>query len=444
MFHFTKIQFRLALALVACLAGTALAAPVAAKRPADRITALEQRLEQSQLLIERLAAQVQALQAQVGKQPTSVAATAPANAAPPAASADSERLATVERDLAQMTAAAANRSTEGDGVPLHGFADVGAGSHNPVTAGLKGADVGSVDFYLAPQLGAKSRALVELNFEVSEEGSVGVDLERAQLGYQFGNAGTAWVGRFHTPYGYYNTAFHHGQQIATSLRRPRFLAFEDQGGIMPAHTVGMWFTGTRRTGEGRVGYDFYVGNAQSILDGTIDMRNAGNSSGQLSVGGRLYYQLGGSLDGLQFGVSALSARITDEQVAANLTRLNVLGAHVAFDSDHWENMLEYYHFSNESIAGDGAKHSSNAGFVQLARRAGDWTPYVRYERTQLDQADGYFAGQASGGSYHREALGLRFDIDLKSSLKLELADTHFTDRTQFSYSDVLTQYAVRF
>jgi hypothetical protein len=444
MTHSPRIPFRLAMALLACQGGIALAAGAPAPKPADRLGVLEQRLAQSQKTIEELAAAVHALQAQLARQQVATAPATPAAVPPPtAASQDNERIAHVEREVEQITAAASAQRGDDRGLPLHGFADVGVGNHNPLSADLKGAAVGSVDFYLAPQLGAHTRALVELNFEVGEEGGVGVDLERTQLGYQMGNAGTAWVGRFHTPYDYYNTAFHHGQQISTSLRRPRFLAFEDQGGILPAHTTGLWFTGSQRTGGGKLSYDIYAGNAQHIAGGVLDMRQAGGNDGQVIAGGKLAYQFGGGLESLQLGVSALSGRIEDDSSAANDTHLNAFGLHAVWDSDNWENIAEVFLFRNQSLAGGGT-HSSNAGFVQVGYRTGGWTPYARYERTSLDQADGYFAGQASGVSYHREAVGLRYDLDLKSSLKLELADTHFTDRTMLSYGDMLLQYAIRF
>jgi hypothetical protein len=41
-------------------------------------------------------------------------------------------------------------------------------------------------------------------------------------------------------------------------------------------------------------------------------------------------------------------------------------------------------------------------------------------------------------------LGLRFDVDLVSALKLELAQTHLTDRVISSYDEALLQYAIRF
>ena len=58
--------------------------------------------------------------------------------------------------------------------------------------------------------------------------------------------------------------------------------------------------------------------------------------------------------------------------------------------------------------------------------------------------DPYFAAQLNGNSYDREALGVRFDIDLSSVLKMEFAKTRYTDRHLTTYGEALLQYAIRF
>src|SRR5205814_6822015 len=88
----------------------------------------------------------------------------------------------------------------------------------------------------------------------------------------------------------------HGQQIATSLRRPRFIDFEDHGGIMPAHTVGAWLTGSERVGDEKVTYDVFIGNSQRIQVGIHDMNNTGNTHGSTIVGGNLGLTLSGALE----------------------------------------------------------------------------------------------------------------------------------------------------
>jgi len=437
----------------------------AAVADSDRIAALEQKLDQSLQLIGQLSARVHDLEAQVAQgvpvaaarrpgtaaaaaataaaaQPGTPAATPPATAAatPPDTA---QRLAKVEQTVTEMTASAGRRAEEG--MATHGFADVGVGNHNATFSNYQGANVGELDFFLTPRLGSRTRALFELNFEVGSDGSVGVDLERAQLGYQFADSATVWLGRFHTPYGYYNTAFHHGQQIATSLRRPRFIQFEDQGGIMPAHTVGAWLTGAQRVGDEKVTYDVFIGNSQRIQDHTLDMNNAGNTHGSTIMGGNLGLLLSGALDGLKVGVDVFQTRIQDEdQSPSYVTQLRSYGAYAAYDTDSWEDIAEFHVFSNQDLTGRTGTHHSDAGFVQLGYRAGRYTPYARYERGAFQQSDDYFFAQASGSSYYRTALGLRFDVDLVSALKLELADTHLTDRLIGSYDEALLQYAIRF
>jgi hypothetical protein len=421
----------------------------------DRLTELERKLDQSLELIRQLSARVKELEAAQAARPEAAHVTpSPASPAPAAAAASASgapttppdtaaRLAQVEQTLSEVATGAAQRA-EDTGMPMHGFADVGIGNHNAEFHEYQGADIGELDFFLTPRLGARTRALFELNFEVGESGQVGVDLERAQIGYQVGDSATLWLGRFHTPYGFYNTAFHHGQQIAISLRRPRFIEFEDHGGIMPAHTVGLWLTGAERLSDEKLTYDVYIGNSQGITGGELDMHNAGNLHGSTIFGGNLGLLLGGALDGLKVGLDAFQTRIEDEDLAPSVfTRVRSYGVYAAYDTDAWENIAEFHVFDDTDLTRNTGTHRSEAGFVQVAYR-GRFTPYVRYERGSFQQADNYFAAQTYGASYYRDALGVRYDIDLQSALKFELADTHITDRDVGSFSDVLLQYAIRF
>ncbi len=437
------------LALLAVVGAMPCAMANATGKPDPSLVEMQKKLDQSLQLIEALTERVRELEA---RQAVPAAATAPgapatSNAATPAAEATTgtSRLDADERKLEQLEKENANRSTDDTGLPLHGFADVGIGTHNPINPDLKGAYVGNLDFYLAPHLGDHTRALFEMNTEVGSEGSVDVDLERAQIGYQFNDQATVWVGRYHTPYGYINTSLHHGSWVNNTLRRPKFLQFEDNGGIVPAHTVGMWLTGAVHAGGGKFLYDVYAGNSQEIVDGALDMRNAGTSNGHIGGGARLAYQFKtGRVDGLMLGVHAFTSTITDDAVPSNATRVLAYGGFAVFDTDQWENIAEIYLFDDRDIRGGTSTHRSTAGFLQLGYRATWGVPYARYERTVLEQSDPYFAALEGGASYHRIALGARFDIDLKSAIKLELANTRLTDRSLDRYGEGLVQYAIRF
>ena len=407
----------------------------------DALTEMQQKLDQSLQAIKTLEERVKQLEGKVAE-----GAAAPVAANPPAA--EPARLEVDEQKLEQLERANASRNTDDTGLPLHGFADVGAGTHNPINKDLEGFYVGNLDFYLVPHLGDRTRALFEMNTEVGSDGTVTVDLERAQIGYQFSDLATVWLGRFHTPYGYVNTALHHGAWVNNSLRRPKFLQFEDNGGILPAHTVGLWTTGSVHSGAGRILYDAYVGNAQHITNGVLDQGNAGFGDNEWIGGGRIGYQLNeGALDGLTFGAHAFTARVTADATAnqlASIINVLVYGGYAVYDTDQWENIAEFYLFDDDDRTFGTGTHTSNAEFVQLGYRTPWGMPYARYERTEFDQNDPYFYAQTSGGSYDRAALGVRFDIDLKSAIKFEFAETRQTDRAREQFGEGLVQYAIRF
>ncbi len=441
--------------LGAALTLSSLAQAQAQKSPTERIDELEKRLEQSLKQIEQLSTEVSRLRN---------AKPAPAAAAAPAGTEVSNRVAQqdakiegLERQIEQINEST-SRGLKFAGVPLHGFADIGAGSSrqsNIYQTGPKGFTVGSFSLYLTPEFGDRVKSLVELVVEVDRDGSAVVDLERVQIGYTFSDALTLWGGRFHTPYGIWNTAFHHGQQIQTSLSRPHFLEFEDRGGILPAHTVGVWATGTLPVGGARFNYDVYAGNAPRIsIDpatpigtpgGTLDPKVAGAARHSTTLGFRAEFAPRGALEGLKLGVHGLRANIDDDSATLNRTRLSVYGPYASYSNDQWEILSELYKFKNRDLSGATGTHNSNAWYVQAGYNTGRVTPYLRAERASLNQADNYFAFMNSGRSYNATSLGLRFDLTPSAALKFEAGrtalrsvklgggDDHFSEfRTQFS------------
>lgn len=432
---------------------------------AARIKELEKKLERSIELIEQLSSKINKIE-----QANAAVTESQAKAAQQAA-----KIEAIEKHVSDIGGSLSRRSAD-DGLPVHGFADVGLVKNSENSLGVKGrkgAALGNFDLYLAPQFGDRVKALVELNFETADDGSIGADLERMQIGYLFNDAATGWLGRFHTPYGYWNTAFHHGAQIQTSILRPRFLGFEDTGGILPAHTTGAWLTGALPTGSGKFGYDAYLGNAPQINgattgsalstahpagfsalanagtyagSGTLSMRQAGSASHRSSVGFNAWFEPK-AVDGLRVGLHGLRADVIDDTADENRTRVKMFGGYVAYTGDPWEVLGEYYRFRNEDRSSATGTHASWAGYGQVGYNVGRWTPFARTERTKLDQTDNYFGVQASGRSYRRVAIGLRYDVDPKAALKAEFASTRREDMgpgVTEKYPEFRVQYAIGF
>jgi hypothetical protein len=427
-------------ALMAIVWGGALCGSAQAQTQSDgeRIRELERKLEKSMQMIEQLSRRLNELEKGTP-------------AAPPPAPArvqqQEARIEALERNVGQMASGTGAGPSE-LGVPLHGFADVGyERSTLPRDDNRKsGFVLGNLDLFLTPNFG-RVKLLAELVFEVEEGGGLLTDLERLQIGYTFTDSLTAWMGRFHTPYGYWNTAFHHGAQIQTSITRPRFLDFEDKGGILPAHSVGLWAHGRVPAGAGKLNYDAYLANGGRITDGVIDFNAYRDDNSNKAVGGSINYEFGGALSGLVVGAHALQEEmdVYDGASVQSRTRLAFTGGYFVADMGGWEGIGEYYRFRNKDLSGGTGTHASWAAFVQVGRTFSDlWTPYYRWEKAMLDQTDAYFAAQESGRSYQRHILGLRYALNPNTALKLEGNRTREYLGEDKSYSELRAQLAIRF
>jgi hypothetical protein len=374
------------------------------------------------------------------------------------AQTDTERINELEKEVSEITTGMASHSSSSDGLPLHGFLDAGFASNNFEDVAVKqhGFNVGLLDFYLTPQFSDNVKSLVELVFEVDAHGAVVVDFERAQVGYTLNDNMTLWGGRFHTPYGYWNTAFHNGAQIQTSVLRPRFLAFGDKGGVLPAHMVGVWATGKTNFGEGKITYDAFAGNGPKLVKvsgagtGAMDANMAGDNNHSPMVGLNVGYEFSGKLSGLRLAAHGFQGTVDaydNSDTLVNSTDLNVLGGSAVYLADDWEVMSEYYRFNNKDRIGVNGSHKSWASYLQVGREIGNLTPFARLEKAVLNQQDNYFGDQETARAYTRQSIGFSYTLNQKTALKFELLNSKFeadSIRGANSFNSVLAQYAVRF
>lgn len=425
-----KLLSALATAIGLCLHVSA----ACADEQADRIQSLERRLEESLRRIETLGARVAELErgASTPARQSTADANAPVSGEGNKGAEQARAIASLQDSVDQISKGLSQRGDDG-GLPVHGFADVGgAWSSGPDPSRLRGFNIGTLDLYLTPQFGARVKSLVELAFEYKEDGGGEVDLERLQLGYTLSDDLTLWAGRFHTPFGLWNTSYHHGANLQTSVTRPRFVEFEDKGGIIPAHSVGLWATGKTRLGAGKILYDAYLSNGPRIRGRQLNFNAFTDDNSGKMLGGALGYAPVGAWSGLTVGLHGFGSTVNAYSNAGGLlnqTKLRMGGAFFGYDADDWEAIGEFYRFA-DTDTGTGATRSSHAGFVHISRTYGTLTPYLRYEQVGLDPADLYFASQQLGRSYKRIVAGARYAFDAKSSLKVELSNTAETSAVQ--------------
>lgn len=258
-----------------------------------------------------------------------------------------------------------------------------------------------------------------------------IEVERLILRYDFSDALKVSAGRYHTPINYWNTAFHHGLWLQTTVSRPEMIRFGTR--FQPVHFVGVQLEGAFPATPLGVGYAVGLGNGRSgdIARGG-DPGDVNNHRAWL---GQLYVRPP-SLFGLQAGGGFYVDRISPEQeellgLPSDVDE-RIFSAHVAWLRESPEFIGEYAHVFHEVRDGSD-EHDSDAWYAQLAYRlpgrADDWKPYVRYERLGLPTADPVY--EPFDLEYEGATAGVRFDFTSLAALKVEYRHESFETRDWF-------------
>lgn len=326
---------------------------------------------------------------------------------------------------------------------LNGFADVS------FTKSTEGADefrngdfaFGTLDLYLAQSL-EKVDILAEL---IVEFGDV-LDLERLHLGYTFSDALKVQMGRFHTPLGFWNTAYHHGVEIQPTILRPEFLNFEDDAGILPTHTVGVHVFGKRRTTIGKIEYGVLFGNGEKIRseDGTTNTlfpNNIGDNDVGKSIGA--YGILSPvAVTGLRIGVSLHQARVqSDNSVKTSPVDVDqtIIGGAATYAIENIGLAGEYFSIRNEDNSGGSDTSDVYYGLITYTYRD-RWIPYLMYEDMSVNENASYFK-TLGVKDVTRTTVGLRYNLSYRSSLKGEIRTV---DKDNNDWNEYAFQWALAF
>jgi len=194
--------------------------------------------------------------------------------------------------------------------------------------------------------------------------------------------------------------------------------FEDGGGLIPAHSVGLHADGRIAFSEKlRLRYDFELANGRGVSSTSVANVQDANRSKAMNV--RLRLEPGGLLDGLLLGANGYIDRIPPDATGASPDMKEViLGLHLAYFEHSVLLISEMNVFRHEEVL-SGVMHNTTAFFVEAGYQLGDFTPYVRYEATKFPTSlDPYFV-TAAAGSYKTGAVGVRWIASGNLAFKLQ-------------------------
>jgi hypothetical protein len=317
------------------------------------------------------------------------------------------------------------------GMQFRGFGDVDLQAGD--SGQSNGFQLGIFNLLMTSKLSENVGFLGELVMDVGSNGMFRVEPERALLVYRPNDYFHASLGRYHTGIGYYNNAYHHGASfLQTATGRPLLFAFDDQGGVLPIHKIGLSLTGRIPSGALGLNYIAEVGYGPSSHMG-MDM----SSSNQMMTvtddhNGRAF-NLGFIARPLpwhpvQFGFDVYHADRTPMGMPSFSE--NIYAGHFLYVTPSFE-------FLNEAAM---IRHSSamvgtfnTLGFyTQVSRKWHAWRPYVRYNYLNAPEMEPIFMNT---GRQDGPAGGLRYDVNESVALKLQF---DHLDRRALSAVNIVT------
>ena len=248
------------------------------------------------------------------------------------------------------------------------------------------------------------------------------EVERFIVKYDFSDRYKLSAGRYHTPIGYWNSAFHHGTWLQTSTSRPEMVKFGSK--LVPIHFVGVLLEGLLPTGK--LGLDYKAG----FGNGRHENIARSGDAGDLNSDKAWLLQLNAKpqdLYGLQTGLGFYSDEVTVDG-SPNIDE-TTLSAYVAWTKESPEILFEYMHSSHELVTDGSVNGDVDAWYFQFAYRLpGDknqWKPYARYEKDSIDDSDPLLGNQ--GLDYEGGILGVRWDFNPYAALKAEYRNEEFNN-----------------
>src|SRR5258706_11022841 len=283
-----------------------------------------------------------------------------------------------------------------------------------------GFEEGQLVLHFSSALSQKASVFGELSFTARSDAGIGTppatgfnaEVERLIIRYDLNDRFKLSFGRYHTPINYWNTAFHHGSWLQTTISRPEMVQFG--GSFIPVHFVGTLAEGSLPAGGLNLNYDMGLGNGRgAVISRGGDLGDVNNTRAWLAnafIKPNFPY-------GLQIGGSVYRDEINP--LVGPVSREWIQAGHIVWQRETPELIAEFANVKHEPIFGAPASNSQ-AFYVQTAYRLplGQklWKPYYRFEYMHIPQSDAIFR---SLPTFSGSTAGVRYDISSFAAFKLE-------------------------
>lgn len=320
----------------------------------------------------------------------------------------------VAQDYSEVIASANNQGPEFN---FMGFGDISYISRDGNNQ--DGFVIGQAVVHLAASLGESFGIFAEAS-ATAKDSEYSFEIERFIAKYEFSDIFKLSGGRYHTPIGYWNSSFHHGAWLQTTISRPEMIRFGSK--ILPIHFVGVLMEGTLPQGELGLSYSAGFGNGRHA-----NIARAGDA-GDINSDNAWMVQLKAA-PAKFFGLNVGLGFYTDEIRPDDRPDIkeSTVSAFVAWTKESPEIIFEYLHSEHELLNNSAVSGDVDAWYAQFAYRLkedlSDWKPYLRFEKTDVDDTDPLLFDQ--GLDYEAGIIGVRWDFNPYAALKAEYRNEEF-------------------
>ena len=255
-----------------------------------------------------------------------------------------------------------------------------------------------------------------------------MDLERLQIGWETYPDSYVWLGRFHQPASSWNSRHHHGPFLQPTITRPAIELWEDEGGVLPQHLVGLLAETRLQLGEaGGVSLAAGGGVAPMMTDEglePLDILRPGDFDGRRAWSARATYLPDFTDDsGIGLVASHGEVDITNSAYAgpADSVDLDVAGLFVVWARGAWRLDSTLYRVRALFVGQAGTSDEFSAGYLQLRRELGTEFSVVGRSEGSADTAGSGYLSLFPDFVRQRSVLDFRWDFMRRQALSIEFA-----------------------
>ncbi len=312
------------------------------------------------------------------------------------------------------------------GLDIIGFFDF-TFSDTDTAGATKGFNEGQLALHFTSRLAPQLTFFAETTFTARADAGTGnpsapgfnPEVERAILRYAVSDQLKFSFGRYHTPINWWNTTYHHGLWLQTTITRPEMIKFG--GKVLPVHFVGASIEGMRTLQGWEIGYQAGLGNGRGNQIGRAG--DAGDINNHRAVTMNLYAK---PLPALSVGLSAYRDQLL---VSSSEFKELITAGYLIWEDGQAEFISEYANIAHRA-SGSSNYMNQPAYYLQAAYRLPWWNeglkPYYRYEYVQISSDDAAFSN-VPGLKGH--TAGLRYDFSDLAAIKTELRRQQITGKS---------------